>query len=87
MGKKYIVQLDRENCIGAAACVAVQPDQWKIVDDGKVDFLNSKPHEKLKSWFEKEIDESELAKFKDAAEVCPVNVIHIIEKDTGKKII
>ncbi|MBS3174396.1 ferredoxin [Candidatus Woesearchaeota archaeon] len=87
MGKKYIVKLDRESCIGAAACVAVQPDQWQIVDDGKVDFLNSKTDEKSKGWFVKEIDESELLKFKESAEVCPVNVIHIFEKDTGKKVV
>ena len=87
MGKKYIIKFDRENCIGAAACVAVQPEHWQIVDDGKVDFIGGKPDEKLKSWFVKEIDESELIKFKEAAEVCPVNVIHIYDKDTGNKII
>ncbi len=87
MGKKYIIKYDRDNCIGAAACVAVQPDEWKIVDDGKADFLNSKADDKLKNWFYKEIDESELAKFKEAAEVCPVNVIHIFDKDTGQKIL
>lgn len=84
MGKKYIIEFDRENCIGAAACVAVQPDQWEIVNDGKADFKGSKEKNKK---FTKEIDESEFAKFKEAAESCPVNVIHIIEKDTKKKII
>ena len=35
----------------------------------------------------KEIDESELAAYKESAEVCPVNVIHIYDKETGEKII
>lgn len=87
MGKKYIIKYDREGCIGVAACVAVQPEHWKMVDDGKVDFIDGKADEKIKTLFVKEIDESELLKFKESAEVCPVNVIHIYDKDTGEKII
>jgi len=85
MGKKYIIKYDRENCIGAAACVAVQPNEWKIVDDGKADFNNSNKDEK--GFFVREIDESELAFYKESAEVCPVNVIHIYDKETGEKVI
>ncbi|HIH25389.1 ferredoxin [Candidatus Woesearchaeota archaeon] len=84
MGKKYLVEYDRDGCIGAAACVAVQPDQWTMVDDGKADLKDSK--KEGKNWF-KEIDESELEKYKDAAESCPVTVIKIFEKDTKKRII
>ncbi|MEK6948397.1 MAG: ferredoxin [Nanoarchaeota archaeon] len=84
MGKKYLVEYDREGCIGAAACVAVQPDQWTIVDDGKADLKDSA--KEGKNWF-KEIDESELQAYKDAAESCPVTVIKIFEKDTKKRII
>ena len=86
MGKKYLIEYDRESCIGAAACAAVQPDEWTIVDDGKADFKNSEKNSKT-GFFIKEIDESELAKYKESAEVCPVVVIHIIDKETGKKII
>ena len=84
MGKKYLVEYDRDGCIGAAACVAVQPDQWTMVDDGKADLKDSK--KEGKNWF-KEIDESELEKYKDAEESCPVTVIKIFEKDTKKRII
>ena len=84
MGKKYLIEYDRDACIGAAACVAVQPDQWSIVDDGKADLKDSKKEGKI---LIKEIDESELDKYKDAAESCPVTVIHIIDKETKKKII
>ena len=56
MGKKYIVEYEREGCIGAAACVAVQPEAWEIVDDGKADLKN--PDSKNEIW-RKEIDESE----------------------------
>jgi len=37
--------------------------------------------------FEVELDESEIEEMKQAAEGCPVNVIHITNLDTGQKII
>lgn len=86
MGKKYRVELDREGCIGAAACVAVDPDNWILVEDGKVDLKDSKQDPKSK-FFIREIDESELNKWKEAAESCPVLVIHIVDLSTGKRII
>ncbi len=86
MGKKYRVELDREGCIGAAACVAVDPDNWSIVEDGKVDLKDSTQDSKTK-FFVREIDESELAKWKEAAESCPVTVIHIVDLETGRRII
>ena len=86
MGKKYRVELDREGCIGAAACVAVDPDNWTIVEDGKVDLKESKQDLSTK-FFVRDIDESELQKWKEAAESCPVTVIHIVDLETGKRII
>ncbi len=86
MGKKYRVELDREGCIGAAACVAVDPENWILVEDGKVDLKDSIKDPKT-SFFIKEIDESELKKWMEAAESCPVVVIHIVDLATGKRII
>ena len=86
MVKKYRIELDREGCIGAAACVAVDPENWEIVEDGKVDLKGSKQDPKTK-FFLKDIDESELHKWKEAAESCPVSVIHIVDLETGKRII
>lgn len=86
MGKTYIIEYDREGCIGAAACVAVQDDQWELVADGKADLKGSESKKENKMQT-KEIDESELEKYKEAAESCPVTVIHIIDKETGERII
>jgi len=83
---KYRIEYERDNCIGAAACVAVDPENWTLVDDGKADLKNGKLQEAKKIYII-EIDEAQLAKFKEAAEVCPVNVIHIFDIETGKKII
>ena len=86
MGKKYIVELDRKGCIGAASCAAAAPEFWQMQDDGKVDLINGEKLEK-NTRQRIEIDEKDLEKMKLSAEVCPVIVIHIYDKETGEKII
>jgi len=84
--KKYIIEYDREGCIGVASCTVVDPENWEMVNDGKADMKNSKKDSK-NGFFIREIDESELEKWKEAAQACPVLVIHIIDKETGQRII
>ncbi len=86
MGKKYMVELDRDGCIGVTTCVAVIPNELSMADDNKVDIKGSTQDRKTK-FFVREIDEGELKKWIEAAEVCPVNVIHITDLETGKKLI
>lgn len=62
---RYKVVIDRENCIGCAACVAVCPENFEIKDDGKA--MPIKPT----------ITEKEYPNNKKAEEVCPVKVIKI----------
>lgn len=81
----YKVVLEREGCIGAATCIAAHPDRWEIQEDAKVDIKGTniiKEGDNQVIW----IKEDELEKMKEAAEVCPVNVIHIYD-EKGKKII
>jgi len=86
MGKKYIVELNRKGCIGAASCAAAAPEFWQMQDDGKVDLINAM--KESKNTVQKlEIDEKDLEKMKLSAEVCPVIVVHIYDKETGEKII
>jgi len=85
MGKKYIVELDRKACIGAAACAAVFPEKWEIQDDGKVDLAGGKKSKDEKQFLE--IDEEDFEKFRLSAEVCPVLAIHIYDKETKRKLI
>jgi len=82
---KYKVVLEREKCIGAATCVAVYPEKWELQEDAKVSLKD----DNVKKESDNEIlwiTEDELAKFKESAEVCPVNVIHIYD-EKGNKII
>jgi len=83
--KKFILQHDRPNCIGCAACEAVSPEFWEMKEDGKSDIKNAATLET--GWQEKEIDDKDFRVNKEAADACPVNVIHLVDKKTGEKII
>ncbi len=72
--KKYKIDFDREACIGAAACCAVAPEQWVMREDGKPDLMHS------------EIGDDKLKENIEAAEVCPVRVILLKDKKTGKQL-
>ena len=82
---KYKLEHDRPNCIGCAACAAVAPDFWTMHEDGKSDIVGCKNRED--GWEELNIEEKDFKINKEAAESCPVNVIHITNKETGEKII
>lgn len=79
---KYKIIHERKNCIGCGACAASCPEFWSLKSDGKASLAGAK---KVGVNFELEVDE--LKCNRDAAEVCPVNCIHIIETKTNKKII
>lgn len=66
-GKKYKIIQKHEKCIGCGACVATCPDNWVMGKDGK-----AKPKKT-------EICEAEYDRNKQAANVCPVNIISIKE--------
>lgn len=69
---KYIVEILRDICIGAASCVAIAADTFQLDEENKVYMLES-------DWDE---DEIILA----AAQSCPVFAIIIKDAQTGKQI-
>lgn len=81
---KYSVLFNRNDCIGCGACTAVSPDFWSMTDDGKSTLKGSK---KTGINEEKTIDDKEFSSTKEAAEACPVNVIHITNLSNNQKII
>lgn len=83
--KRYKIILDQVNCIGAGSCVAVQPERWKLNSDDKAEIIGGFKDEKG-DWI-MECTAEELERFLESARVCPVNVIHIIDLETGAKII
>ena len=83
--KRYLIQYDREGCIGAAAC-AVASAEWSIVADGKADLKDMKKSGET-DFCERTINEGELEQHMAAAKSCPVNVIHVVDLQTKEKLI
>ncbi|HII53388.1 ferredoxin [Candidatus Micrarchaeota archaeon CG08_land_8_20_14_0_20_49_17] len=81
---KYKVEHDRSNCIGCSACAAVAPEFWEMGDDGKSTAKGAVKRDD--GWEVLEVGDADFAKNKQAADVCPVNVIHI-KKENGEKVI
>ena len=50
---KLRIEYDKAGCIGAAACVAVDPQRWILDKDGKADLVNAKTVDGLKDFSEK----------------------------------
>ena len=87
---EFTIDHDRPNCIGCGACAAVNPQFWTISPvDGKSDIVNSARVEDAGEIVRETLDiaEPDYAKNREAADCCPVNVIHLIDKKTGEKLI
>ncbi|MFC1754253.1 ferredoxin [Thermoproteota archaeon] len=69
----FKIMVDRDTCIGCGACAATCERNFEIKEDGKSDV--------------KMTEVPDLVCVKEAAEGCPVNAIHIENKETGEKII
>jgi ferredoxin len=80
---KVKIIYDRANCIGAGACAAMDSLRFKMVGDGKAELINGKNIGEGK--FELEVDED--PNLIQAAKACPVEVIKIINAETGEKIV
>lgn len=86
VSKKWLIQYDRKTCIGSGTCEAMNPERWRVLDTKKAELKGSVFNEQSQM-HELEISDEELEKMKAAAEGCPPNCIHIINKETGEKII
>lgn len=80
------IEHDRPNCIGCAACAAIAPEFWKMDDDsGKSDIIDGKRKDDGRE--ELDIEEKDFKINQEAAEACPVNVIHLKDLKSGKRVI
>jgi len=64
---------EREKCIGCGSCAALCPKYWEMAEDGKSRLLNST--QKGEGKFELEVAHIECNQ--EAADSCPVQIIHI----------
>ncbi len=77
---KYKIVLEREECTGCESCVSSCPDSFEMADDGLAHLKGS-----TQVGSNEELATDDSACNKDAAEACPVNIIHVFEG--GNKII
>lgn len=70
---------DRDKCIGAAACIAEDPEDWSMNNDGKADLKGVAKNESTGKQELEVSDAKKLEKMKAAADVCPVKVIVVEE--------
>ena len=84
----FKIEHDRPGCIGCGACAAVAPQFWKMSDaDGKSDLIGSKEIKEGDAIVKEEMEMDDLKNNREAADSCPVNVIHIIDQKSGQKLI
>ena len=66
-----------KDCIGCGTCEALCPKFWKMnYDEARASLIGSKKNNKTEE-FELEIKDKDIGCNKEAAEVCPVQVIRI----------
>ncbi len=75
MTKHKIVHF-KQDCISCGACAAINPDFWKMDEEGLAQLKKSS--KKGEKW-ELSIDEKDVESNQEAADVCPVNIIHLEE--------
>ncbi|MBI4163800.1 MAG: ferredoxin [Candidatus Aenigmarchaeota archaeon] len=78
---KLRVEYDKNGCIGAASCVAVDPLRYKLDNLGKADLLGSHVEGNLQIL---EIETDDPTIFVEGARACPVLIIKVINKETGE---
>jgi len=68
--------LERQKCIGCGSCVAVCSKYWEIGDDGKAHLKDSKTNPETGN---EELETEEISCTQEAADICPVQCIHIVK--------
>jgi ferredoxin len=64
---------EREKCIGCGSCAALCSKYWEMAEDGKSRLINSQKNEEGN--YELEVEGVECNQ--EAADACPVQIIHI----------
>lgn len=82
---KLKIIYERKGCIGAAACAAIDPENFVMNDDGKADLTNAKQRPDGK--WEKIVEvatEEDKERIINGAKGCPVEVIEVFDEEDEK---
>jgi len=63
-----------KKCIGCGSCAATCPKYWEMDGDGKAKLIGSELNSKEENY---ELDIGEVGCNQNAADVCPVQCIHV----------
>ena len=77
MSKHKVVHFKKE-CISCGACAAINPEFWEMDEEGLAQLKGAK---EVEDHWELEISEKDKESNQEAADVCPVNIIHVKEED------
>ena len=85
---KFRVELDKNACQGFGACVELCPQFFQLSDvDGKSRIEGSKKIVKENEVVAETLELDKLECVREAAEACPFIAIHIVNVETGEKLI
>ena len=85
---KFRVEVDKNACQGFGACVELCPKFFQLLDvDGKSRIDGAKEVMKEDEVVAETLELDELECVREAAEACPFNAIHIVNVETGEKLI
>ena len=68
----------KKDCISCGACAAINPDHWEMDSEGLAQLKGSSL---VGEKWELPISDSEIEANQEASEVCPVNIIHVKDKE------
>ncbi len=77
--KKFKIVYDRDLCIGAASCVALNPDDFELDDEGKAILKGGEKNLKTGLYEKIIFKDKKFELRKDACESCPVRALWIEE--------
>lgn len=80
---EYKIVHNRPECIGCGACVATCEKYFEM--DENDNKSNLKGGKKSGDKYELEIEENDSECVIEAAENCPVNIIHVTDLDSGEE--
>jgi len=82
------MELDKKACQGFGACVELCPKFFQLSDvDGKSSIKEAKKIMKENEVIAETLELEEMECVREAAEACPFNAIHIVNLETGEKLI
>jgi len=85
--KRYKIVYERVGCIGAAVCAALDEKHCSMNADSFADLVEGTKEPDGKWTRVVELDEEGKKRLLEAAEGCPVTVIHVIDMESGKQLV